>query len=79
MLIQLIAFNVFGLFYSAINGIGIKVTLDLKNDVIVGFDFHPSHFLLALNSNIDVSVVKINLMAIAMLFYTEKVFQKIKQ
>ena len=78
LLLQLIAFDIFGLFYSAINGIGIKVTLDLTKDVIVGFDFHPSHFLLAFNPNIDIFIVKINLVTIAMLFYTSKVFQKIK-
>jgi hypothetical protein len=78
LLLQLIAFDIFGLFYSAINGIGIKITLDLTKDVIVGFDFHPSHFLLALNSDIDIFIVKINLVTIAMLLYTSKVFQKIK-
>ena len=77
LLMQLIAFDVFGLFYSAINGIGVKLTLDLTNDIIVGFDFHPSHFLIALNSSDDF-IVKINLVTIVMMFYTSKVFQKIK-
>lgn len=78
LLIQLIAINVFGLFYSAINRIAINFTLNLTNDVIAGFDFYPSQFLLALNSNSDIFIVKINLIAIAMLFYTAKVYQKIK-
>nr|WP_315154383.1 hypothetical protein [uncultured Flavobacterium sp.] len=78
LLLQLFAFDIFGLYYSAINGIGIKVTLDLTKDVIVGFDFHPSHFLLALNSDIDIFILKINLITILMLFYTSTVFQKIK-
>lgn len=78
LLMQLIAFDIFGLFYSAINGIGINLTLNLTNDVITGFDFYPSQFLLALNSNSDIFIVKINLITIAMLFYTSKVFQKIK-
>ena len=78
LLMQLIAFDVFGLFYSAINGIGIKFTLDLTKDVIAGFDFHPSHFLITHNSISDNFIVKINLVTILMLFYTSKVFQKIK-
>lgn len=79
LLMQLIAFDVFGLFYSAINGIGINLTLNLTNDVIAGFDFYPSQFLLALNSNSAIFIVKINLITIAMLFYTAEIFQKIKQ
>ena len=78
LLMQLIAFDVFGLFYSAINGIGINLTLNLTNDVIAGFDFYPSQFLLALNSNSAIFIVKINLITIAMLFYTADIFQKIK-
>lgn len=78
LLMQLIAFDFFGLFYSAINGIGVNLTLNLTNDVITGFDFYPSQFLLALNSNDDIFIVKINLITIAMLFYTTIIFQKIK-
>lgn len=78
LIIQLVAFDIFGLFYSAINGIGVNLTLNLTNDVIAGFDFYPSQFLLALNSNSGIFIVKINLITIAMLFYTSKVFQKIK-
>ena len=78
LLMQLIAFDVFGLFYSAINGIGVNLTLNLTNDVIAGFDFYPSPFLLALNSNSAIFIVKINLITIVMLFYTSKVYQKIK-
>lgn len=78
LLMQLIAFDVFGLFYSAINGIGINLTLNLTNDVIAGFDFYPSQLLLALNSNSAIFIVKINLITIAMLFYTAEIFQKIK-
>jgi len=79
LLLQFIAFDIFGLFYSAINGVGVKVTLDLSNDVIVGLDFHPSQFLITHNPGSDVFMVKINLVAIAMLFYTLKVFKIIKQ
>jgi hypothetical protein len=78
LLMQLVAFDIFGIFYSAINGIAIKATLDLTKDVIAGLDFHPSHFLITYNSSSAVFIVKINLVAIAMLFYTSKVFQKIK-
>jgi len=78
LLMQLVAFDIFGLFYSAINGIAIKATLDLTKDVIAGLDFHPSHFLITHNSSSDIFIVKINLVAISMLFYTSKVFQKIK-
>jgi hypothetical protein len=78
LLMQLIAFDVFGLFYSAINGIGVNLTLNLTSDVIAGFDFYPSQFLLAINSNSSIFIVKINLITIAMLFYTSKVYQKIK-
>ena len=78
LIIQLVAFDIFGLFYSAINGIGVNLTLNLTNDVIAGFDFYPSQFLLSLNSNSGIFIVKINLITIAMLFYTSKVFQKIK-
>lgn len=78
LLMQLIAFDVFGLFYSAINGIGLNLTLNLTNDVIAGFDFYPSQFLLALNSIGSIFIVKINLITIAMLFYISKVYLKIK-
>ena len=78
LLMQLIAFDVFGLFYSVINGIGIKLTLDLSNDVIMGFDFHPSHFLTDYNPNSNIFIVKINFVIILMLFFTSKIFQKIK-
>ena len=78
LLMQLIAFDVFGLFYSAMNGIGVNLTLNLTNDVIAGFDFYPSQFLLALNSTNANFIVKINLITIVMLFYTSKVYQKIK-
>lgn len=78
LLLQLISFDTLGLFYSAINGIGINLTLNLTNDVIAGFDFYPSQFLLALNSNSDIFIVKINLISIVMLFYTSKVYQNIK-
>lgn len=78
LLMQLIAFDVFGLFYSAINGIGVNLTLNLTNDIIAGFDFYPSQFLLALNSNSTIFIVKINLITIVMLLYTSKVYQKIK-
>ena len=78
LFMQLIAFDIFGLFYSAIDGIGIKLTLDLTKDVIMGFDFHPSHFLIDYNSSSAIFIVKINLISIVMLFYTSKVYQKIK-
>ena len=77
LIMQLVAFDVFGLFYSAINGIGIKLTLNLTKDALVGFDFHPSHFLLALNSD-DNFIVKINLVTIALMIYTSNVYQQIK-
>lgn len=66
------------MFYSAINGIGINVTLDLTEDVIAGFDFHPSQFLVDLVNNMNIFIVKINLVALVMLFYTLRVFQEIK-
>ena len=78
LIMQLIAFDVFGLFYSAINGLGIKLTLDITKDVIMGFDFHPSHFLIDYKHTNDIFIVKINFITILMLFYTSKVFQKIK-
>lgn len=78
LFIQFIAFNIFGLYYSAINGIGINFTLDMTNDVITGFDFYPSQFLIAITSKSELFILKINLVAIAMLFYTSKVFQQIK-
>lgn len=78
LVIQLIAFDVFGLFYSAINGVAVNLTLDLTNDVLAGLDFYPSQFFVALSSNVDVFIVKINLVVIGMLIYTSKVFQKIK-
>lgn len=77
LIIQLLSFDILGLFYAAINGIGINLTIDLTKDIIVGFDFHPSQFLIALYSY-ENSIVKINLVAIAMIFYTSTVFQEIK-
>jgi len=60
----LVAFDISDVFYTAINGLGIKMTLDLTNDFIVGFDFHLSQFLIGLHSNTNNFILKINLIAV---------------
>ena len=78
LFLQVIAFEIGSLFYSSVNGIGIKLTLNLMKDSIVGFDFHPSHFLFQLKSNEDYLIIKFNIVAIIMLFYVTSLMQEIK-
>lgn len=78
LFLQVVAFEIGNLFYSSVNGIGIKLTLNLMKDSIVGFDFHPSHFLFQLKSNEDYLIIKFNIVAIIMLFYVTSLMQEIK-
>lgn len=78
LILQLLSIQLFGFFYTAINGIAINLSVDLTSDFIVGFDFYISRFLIVLNSSHSNIIIKINLIAIAMLFYTAKVSREIK-
>lgn len=69
LIFQLFSFQFSNIVFTAISGIGINLKFDITNDFIVGFDFFPSHFLLLVNSSQDFFLVRINLIAIAMLFY----------
>lgn len=78
-LFQLIEFEIFGLFYSSINGLGIKIRLDLTKDVFFGFDYQPSHFLFQTSLNLEVFIIKINLIAIFMLFFIYNIYNALKK
>lgn len=78
-LFQLIEFEIFGLFYSSVNGLGIKIKFDLTNDIFFGFDYHPSHFLFQTSSNFEVFIVKINFVAIFMLYFIFNTYHDLKK
>ncbi|MBF4515739.1 hypothetical protein IRZ71_05270 [Flavobacterium sp. ANB] len=78
LFLQLVSFQVYGIFYTSINGIGINFTLDLTNDFITGFDLQPSQFLIAVNGNTDIFHLKFNLFAVGMLLFTFKILKELK-
>nr|WP_198999722.1 hypothetical protein [Flavobacterium sp. ASV13] len=78
LILQLIAFEFYGIFYTAVNGIAINFTLDLTNDTFAGFDFQPSQYLLAFREN-EVFRFKLNLFAFGMLLFVSKNFKRIKE
>jgi hypothetical protein len=79
LVFQLIAFDIAGVFYAAVNGISIDMTFDLTNDVIVGFDFQFSQFLMSSASSIEKLTFKLNLLAMFLLFFTSKVIYDLKR
>jgi len=78
LILQLVAFEFYGIYFTSVNGIAINLTLDLTNDTIVGFDFPPSQFIFAFRENDDVFRFKLNLFAFAMLLYTLKLLKGVK-
>ncbi len=48
-------------------------------DSIVGFDFHPSHFLIQFQSDADNLIIKFNITAIIMLFYVSNLIKEINK
>lgn len=79
LIFQLLSVQLFGFFYTAINGIAINLSIDFTSDFIVGLDFYISRFLIVLNSSHANIMVRINLIAIAMLFYTAKVSREMNR
>lgn len=77
LILQLIAFEFYGIFYTAVNGIAVNFTLDLTNDTLVGFDFQPSQYLFAFREN-DVFRFKLNLFAFGMLLFVSKILKELK-
>lgn len=77
LFLQLVAFEFYGVFYTSVNGIAINFTLDLTNDILIGFDFQPSQFLLVFKNN-EVFHFKLNLVAFGMLIFTYEILKKIK-
>jgi glucan phosphoethanolaminetransferase (alkaline phosphatase superfamily) len=78
LILQLVAFEFYGVYFTSVNGIAINFTLDLTNDTFVGFDFQPSQFVFAFRENEDVCHFKLNLFACGMLFYTIKIIREVK-
>lgn len=78
LFLQLVSFQVYGLFYTSINGIGINLNLDLTNDFITRFDLQPSQFLIAISGNKDILHLKFNLFALGMLLFTFKILKELK-
>lgn len=77
LILQLIAFEFYGFYYTSVNGIAINFTLDLTNDTLAGFDFQPSRFLLAFQNN-NILRFKLNLFAIGMLVFVSKIIKEVK-
>lgn len=78
LFLQVIAFHFDGLFYTAVNGIGLNFTLDLYGDIIAGFDFQFSQFFITFTGNENVKSFKVNLFAIGMLFYMFKTLKELR-
>jgi glucan phosphoethanolaminetransferase (alkaline phosphatase superfamily) len=78
LILQLVAFEFCGIYFTSVNGIALNFTLDLTNDTIVGFDFQPSQFIFAFRENEDIFHFKLNLFACGMLFYTAKIIKEVK-
>jgi hypothetical protein len=79
LLMQLISISIDGFFYSAVNLFGINFKIDLTKDTIIGFDFQFSHFMVSMSSLTNIFLLKINLVAVFMLFYVSKIQQELKK
>jgi len=77
LFLQLVAFEFYGVFYTSVNGIAINFTLDLTNDILIGFDFQPSQFLLVFKNN-EVFHFKLNLVAFGMLIFTYEILKRLR-
>jgi len=78
LILQLVAFEFHGVYFTSVNGIAINFTLDFTNDIFAGFDFQPSQFIFAFRENENISHFKLNLFACGMLFYTLKTLKGVK-
>ena len=78
LILQLISITIDDFFYSAVNLFGLNFVLDFTKDSIIGFDFQVSHIMLTFTSNFETFLVKLNLVAIFMLFYISKIYQELK-
>ncbi|WP_289659618.1 hypothetical protein [Flavobacterium panacagri] len=78
LILQLVAFEFCGVFYTAVNGIAINFTLDLTNDLLTGFDLQPSQFFITFNGSSEIFHFKMNLFAFAMLFFIFKTIKEVK-
>ena len=79
LLFQVVAFEIENVYYSVINGFGIKFTINLTKDFILGFDFHPSHFLFQLRNNSGNLILKFNIVAIFFIFYVSNILNETKK
>ena len=69
LILQLVAFEFYGVFYTAVNGIAINFTIDLTNDLLTGFDLQPSQFFVTFHGSNEIFHFKMNLFAFVMLFF----------
>ncbi|PBJ15804.1 hypothetical protein [Flavobacterium sp. ACN6] len=79
LILQLIGFEIYGIYYTSVNGIAVNFTLDLTNDIFTGFDFQFSQFLLAFRESESIFHLKLNLLAIAMLLFVCKILKEFKR
>lgn len=79
LFLQMVAFDLFGVYYTSVNGIAINFTLDFTNDTLVGFDFQPSQFFLTSNSSLEIFRFKLNLFAFGMLLFVSKILRELKE
>ncbi|MFA9192649.1 hypothetical protein AAGV28_14825 [Flavobacterium sp. FZUC8N2.13] len=74
---QLFAFDLYGVFYTSVNGLAINLILDLTDDILVRLDFQPSQFLLVFKSG-TLFYFKLNLVALGMFIFTSKILKELK-
>lgn len=77
LILQSIAFEFYGIYYTSVNGIAANFTLDLTNDIFAGFEFQFSQFLLAFRESETIHF-KLNLIAIGMLLFVSKILKELK-
>lgn len=78
LILQLVAFEFYGIFYTSVNGVAINFNLDLTTDTIAGFDFQPSQFIFAFRENAGAFHFKLNLFAFGMLLFVSKILKELK-
>ena len=76
--LQLICFGISGFAYQYASGVYLVVGLDLTDSFIAKFGVGISHFVLHVNSDTDQIVVKLNIVALILIFWIDKLTKKVK-
>lgn len=72
LIVQLFSIHISEYFYSAVNGIALYLTLNLKDDLLIGLEFRLSNFLLTSSESANNCLIKLNLIPFFILMYLSK-------